>query len=251
VTTLVDDSSARLPLAAASRTELSGGYDAILELWVLRVADVETARLDVSMLDEAQYLRATKLRQPADRFGYIAAHLLLGQLLSRRLGLEPRQITYRCAPCHSCGGPHGRPELDGPARWLHFSIARSRGMVLIGLAPAPVGVDIEALPQRELAGDVVALLHPAERREIRSAPRSQQTAAFARAWTRKEAYLKGTGTGITQDLAAVYLGAQEDPAEPPGWAVIDVPVVAGYAAAAAIEDQPDRLRFIRRLPHRP
>ena len=207
----------------------------MLELWILRVADVETERLDVSLLDEAQSLRATKLRQPADRLGYIAAHLFLGQLLSRRLGLEPRQITYRCAPCRSCGGPHGRPELDGRASWLHFSIARSRGMVLIGVAPAPVGVDIEALPHRELVDDVVALLHPAERREIRSAPPSKQTAAFARAWTRKEAYLKGIGTGITQDLAAVYLGAQQDPAEPPGWAVNDVPVAAGYAAAAAVE----------------
>jgi 4'-phosphopantetheinyl transferase len=58
---------------------------------------------------------------------------------------------------------------------------------------------------------------------------------FARIWTRKEAYLKSIGTGVAGDLAAAYVGVDGRAAGPAGWAVIEVPVPDGFAAAAAIK----------------
>jgi 4'-phosphopantetheinyl transferase len=204
----------------------------------MRVADVAPARLDPSLVDRKERLRAARLARPDDRLSYLAAHALLRQLLAARLGLRPQDVAYLREPCPRCGAPHGRPALDRPSRPLHFSLSRSAGLVLIGIAPTPIGVDVEALPPPETVAEVSALLHAAERREILSAAPSSRAQVFASIWTRKEAYLKGIGIGVTADLAAEHLGGGEQAANPPGWTVISLPVAAGYAAAAAISRPP-------------
>jgi 4'-phosphopantetheinyl transferase len=95
-------------------------------------------------------------------------------------------------------------------------------------------VDIEALPQIGTANDVITLLHPDERIEILEAEPSERSAVFGCIWTRKEAYLKGIGIGITADLASDYLGAGGRAASPSGWTVASIPVSAGYAGAVAV-----------------
>ena len=67
-----------------------------------------------------------------------------------------------------------------------------------------------------------------------AAPESARPAAFARCWTRKEAYLKGTGAGLGENLAVTYVGTGGQPAAPDGWTLSDVPVPAGYAGASAV-----------------
>jgi 4'-phosphopantetheinyl transferase len=108
---------------------------------------------------------------------------------------------------------------------------------MIGIAAAPVGVDIEALPTGATVTEVSELLHPDERTEIFSASPAARAEAFARVWTRKEAYLKGVGTGVAHDLAAEYLGTEARAAGPPGWTVANVPVDAGYHAAVAVQSR--------------
>jgi 4'-phosphopantetheinyl transferase len=227
--------SVRAPLAVAERCASPELDDSAAELWLLRLADVDAAQLDLSTLDGEERRRAAALRLPRDRLGYLAAHVLLRQLLGARVGIAPEEVAYYREPCLSCGGPHGRPELDRPPRPLHFSLSRSGDVVLIGIASALIGVDVEALPSREAVNEVSALLHPAEREEIDSAAATQRPAVFARLWTRKEAYLKGVGIGVTHDLAADYLGSEGRAAAPVGWRVVDVAAPAGYAAAAALE----------------
>jgi 4'-phosphopantetheinyl transferase len=106
-------------------------------------------------------------------------------------------------------------------------------MALFALAPTRVGVDVEVLPPYATVAKVTGLLHPRERDEVLSASPSERASRFARLWARKEAYLKGIGTGVTTDLAVQYLGTEQTTGGPPGWAVLDIPVPDGYAAAAA------------------
>jgi 4'-phosphopantetheinyl transferase len=161
------------------------------------------------------------------------AHVLLRSLLGERLGRAPGELEFVREPCPLCGELHGRPALEGAA--LHFSLARRPGVALIGIAAAPVGVDIEAVQEGAVAGDVAPLLHPSEREELSAVPPGERALVFARIWTRKEAYLKGIGTGVAGDLAAEYLGVDGRAAGPAGWSVIDVPAPDGFAAAAAIK----------------
>jgi 4'-phosphopantetheinyl transferase len=220
-------SSAQL-LAASSKLDSD---QAELELHLLRVADVELAALDTSALDAEERTRAAAFAAASDRNGFVAAHLLLRGLLGARLASAPNELRFIREPCPLCGEAHGRPALLGaPAE---FSLSRASGLVLIAIAPGPVGVDIEAHAQPETASEVARLLHPAERAEIAAAPPSQRAALFTRIWTRKEAYLKALGSGITDDLAADYLGLAQPSALPPGWNVLEVPVGPGFAAAVA------------------
>jgi 4'-phosphopantetheinyl transferase len=208
-----------------------------LDLWVLRVADVDATQLDVSMLDDDERRRAATLAVPDDRWRYVASHLIVRYLLGSYLGVPPRSVAYFREPCPCCGAPHGRPSLHRPTRPLHFSLSRSGGLALIGIASDPVGVDVEAISQRDTVTEVSPLLHPAERTEILSAVPSKRAAAFTRIWTRKEAYLKGVGVGVTRDLTADYLGTEQQAAPPLGWTVVAAPVPAGYVGAAAVQGQ--------------
>jgi 4'-phosphopantetheinyl transferase len=106
--------------------------------------------------------------------------------------------------------------------------------VLVGVAEAPIGVDVEALATRELAEEVSSLLHPEERGEIVAAAPEMRALVFTRLWARKEAYLKGIGIGVTGDLAADYVGSDGRAPGPAGWTVLDVPVGTGHRAAVAL-----------------
>ncbi|HEV2887692.1 MAG TPA: 4'-phosphopantetheinyl transferase superfamily protein, partial [Jatrophihabitans sp.] len=146
--------------------------------------------------------------------------------------------------CPNCGAPHGRPAVAD--RGVHFSLSHGGDLVLIGVAGTPVGVDVEALPDPQVAADLTTRLHPGEQREI-TADEDPQL-AFARVWTRKEAYLKGVGTGLSRGLSADYLGTCDPAALPAGWSVLDVPVPAGYAAAAAVFDAEPDTRVLELSP---
>jgi 4'-phosphopantetheinyl transferase len=171
-------------------------------------------RLAPGILDDGEQQRAGRFVAPADRRCYVTAHVALRMLLGARLGVEPREVRLVREPCPSCGGPHGRPATDGG---LHFSLSHSRDLSLLAFAAAPVGVDVEAVPNGTAAASVGAMLHPAEVKELAELRAEDRPVAFARAWTRKD------------------LGTGPVPAPgPPGWTVTDVLVPAGYAAAVAV-----------------
>lgn len=160
------------------------------------------------------------------------AYAELRRRLGERLGIAPGDIELVRDPCALCGEPHGRPAVKQGG--VYFSLARRPGVALIGIASAPVGVDVEELAVDGAADDVEPLLHPAEREELREAAPSDRPGVFARIWTRKEAYLKGIGSGVADDLSRDYLGLDGRAAGPAGWTVIELPAPDGFAAAAAM-----------------
>jgi 4'-phosphopantetheinyl transferase len=159
-------------------------------------------------------------------------HAELRRLLGERLGMAADELEFVREPCPLCGELHGRPAIK--SNRIHFSIARRPGVALIGIARRPVGVDVEVVAADGTADDVEPLLHPGERDELHDAPAAERPRAFARIWTRKEAYLKGIGAGVTGDLARDYVGIENRAAGPEGWIVIEVPAPDGFAAAAAV-----------------
>ncbi|MEC4016952.1 4'-phosphopantetheinyl transferase family protein [Streptomyces sp. H27-D2] len=186
---------------------------------------------DTGILDTTERARAAAFVRDVDRDRYVTAHVALRRILGAYLGADPARIAFIREPCPCCGAPHGRPAVEGTP--LHFSLSHARELVLIGLAGVPVGVDVEEVPSPRTATDVAATLHPTERTELSALPAPSRPAAFSRCWTRKEAYLKGTGTGLAEDPSITYVGAGATPAALPEWTLTDVRVDAGYTAACA------------------
>ncbi|MFI2371995.1 4'-phosphopantetheinyl transferase family protein [Streptomyces sp. NPDC018833] len=205
-----------------------------LELvWSGRVPEhAEEAVAHAHVLDAEESARLDVFRRPEDRDAFAVAHVTLRRLLGERLGQAPKDVSLVREPCAHCGGAHGRPYV--PGRAVHFSLSHTSGMVMIALAAAPVGIDVELLPAPGTADDVATQLHPDEQAELAALPSAERTVAFARCWTRKEAMLKAMGVGLNEDLALAYVGSGAQPVSQDLWLIADLPADPGYAAAAAV-----------------
>ncbi|GAA3647655.1 4'-phosphopantetheinyl transferase family protein [Streptomyces fenghuangensis] len=203
-----------------------------MKLHLLRVSEHAAGATDGAVLSEEERARCAAFVREADRDRYRVAHTALRLELAAVLGTEPAAVPLTREPCPLCGGPHGRPAVPGNP--VHFSLSHAGDVVLIALDDAPVGADVEAYPTAAAVAETVSALHPRERAEIGRLAPADRPAAFARCWTRKEAYLKGTGTGLGESPDTTYVGSLATPAAVPGWELTDVAVPGGYAAAVAV-----------------
>lgn len=171
--------------------------------------------------------RADRFHRPLDRARFLAARGWLRHLLASQLRRAPGDIPI-------VTGDRGKPRLTFSG--LSFSAARSASIALYATSPTmEVGVDIEAIRANiDVDGIAARFMSPAEQRALASLPPAQRLAAFFQCWTRKEAYVKGIGTGLSFPLGGVDVwDGGGRPATVSGWSVHQVDVAPGFAAAVA------------------
>ncbi|THV33446.1 4'-phosphopantetheinyl transferase family protein [Glycomyces buryatensis] len=190
------------------------------------IADARAAPGDTAVLGAVERSRAASFVRGADRSRYEAAHVMLRLLLSSYLGTGPQALGFYRESCPLCGGPHGRPAVKSDPR-LHFSLSHGGGYALAAFAAAPVGVDVEPVPDFAVMGDLLGCLDGAEGADLAALARAERPEAFARAWVRKEARLKALGTGLALDPATVHVGI----GPVPGAGTVDLVVPDGSAGA--------------------
>ncbi|MFE2499208.1 4'-phosphopantetheinyl transferase family protein [Streptomyces scopuliridis] len=224
----------------------------MLSVWIVDAVreGADAAGLAPGVLDAGERQRAAAFHRSADRRCYVAAHVSLRLLLGAYLGQDPAAVRLVREPCPSCGGPHGRPVAEG--REVRFSLSHSGDLALIALADTPVGADVERIPALDMVTETASALHPAEVAEPAALPEADRPGGFARVWVRKEACLKGLGTGLARDLSLDYVGTGTGTsartctgtsaggsagatAVPSGWTLIDITAPEGFAAAAAVQ----------------
>ncbi|MET9592082.1 4'-phosphopantetheinyl transferase superfamily protein [Streptomyces sp. NPDC006516] len=188
-----------------------------------------------SVLDDRERGRAAAFVRVRDRVQYVNAHLALRHLLSAYSGVSARLLRLG-PPAHGTDGAAsgGAPVVHGVSGAPRYSLSHSHGLILVAVAAQPVGVDVQRIPGPGTVDACLGFLHPRERAELAALPREGLAAAFAQQWARKEAYLKGLGTGLARSPRLDYVGARNRGAGPAGWHVVDIPVSAGYAAAVAV-----------------
>lgn len=186
--------------------------------------------------------RARRFATPALRAGFVASQGTLRRVLAGYLGVPSAVLRFG-------RGDHGKPFLLEPAgTGLCFNHSHSGALVLVAVVRGvEVGVDVEA--PRDL-GDMLALARrffsPAEAATLAALAPGDRPAAFLTAWTRKEAFVKATGRGITQPLSSfsvafapgepARLVAQDgEPEAPRRWVIHDLDPAPGYAAALALQ----------------
>ncbi|MGY0057297.1 4'-phosphopantetheinyl transferase family protein [Streptomyces sp. LZ34] len=204
------------------------------ETWLLSVSRYISAMdqgAPGKILDAEERERAGKFVRTEDQHRYTAAHLGLRELLGAYLDIEPAAVPFTREDCPGCGGPHGRPAVVGMP--LHFNMSHAGDLVLFAFAGSPIGADVEKTQPVSVVDQVAQSLHPTERAELAALPAADRPAAFARCWTRKEAYLKGIGTGLSQDPAISYVGTGEESVPVGPWTLTDLPT--GHLASAATD----------------
>jgi phosphopantetheinyl transferase len=157
---------------------------------------------DPAALSDRDRQRAMRFRCLIHRDNFI-----LGRTLVQRL-IQPNAAT---SPCVVSIGNHGKPYI--PGAWA-FNVSHSSRWVACAVARTePIGLDIEAFERLDDYRGVLRMIsHEAEQRWIEQAPSEYREALFKRCWTRKEAVLKATGVGLTDDLQAIDVRLhQEEP----------------------------------------
>jgi 4'-phosphopantetheinyl transferase len=109
---------------------------------------------------------------------------------------------------------HGKPALDSGGRPanLRFNLSHSHGLALFAFTlGGEVGVDVEyirpSLREMDLAQ---RFFSPQEVDALRTLLKASQREMFFHCWTRKEAYIKAQGEGLSIDLASFAVSLAPD-----------------------------------------
>ena len=213
---------------------------------------VAVARL-LPTLDAAERARAGRFRFEELRRRFAAGRGLLRHLVSRYLGIPPGEVEFDY-------GPHGKPSVRGH-ECLSFNVSASGRHFLAGFtAGAALGVDVERLRAiDDIEGIARRFFAPGEVRSLLSQPSGERMSAFFTCWTRKEAYVKAVGGGLSIPLDGfeVTLGAGEaarlvsaSGAASVGrdWTMLAIASPPGTVAAAAVEGSVAELVTMRCWP---
>ncbi len=177
------DSAAQLEVTAAW-TPL-GDHD--VDLWIV---DLDQAAVRPEWLSAEEHARIDRLLV-ADKASQLArSHTALRGVLARYAGVHPADLRFEL-------GEHGKPSLLDID--LDFNLSHSDAVAVIAVARRlTLGVDVERVcPDRPLDGMAERFFSAAEHSVFAALPLAQRVEAFYRAWTRKEAYVKALGTGLT------------------------------------------------------
>lgn len=194
-------------------------------------------------LSADEIVRAERFHFEKDRRHFIIARGVLRIILSRYLGLGPHQLGF-------CYSSYGKPALaTAPGRdWLRFNVSHSHELALYAITRGrEVGIDVEYM-RDSVATDMIAerYFSPREVTTFRALPASQRREAFFTCWTRKEAYIKARGEGLSFPLdrfdvslvpgePPALLRTLGDPHEAARWSLAALTPGTGYAAALVVE----------------
>ena len=203
-------SLAQPQIGNAARSKLS-----IVGMWNLPPLELTLSKSDVHVwranLDQpagliqqlAEILSADEVRRAErfyfeqDRVRFIVGRGLLRTILSRYLGIAANQLQF-------CYSSRGKPDLVqklGGDR-LRFNLSHSQGLVLYAVTrDRAIGIDVEHIrPIAEADQIVKSFFSDYEKTVYHNLPPHQKQAAFFNCWTRKEAFIKAIGEGLSLPL---------------------------------------------------
>ena len=219
-------------------------------VWMTQVLTAQNAMPFLeSCLDAHDRERAARFHFAEDRARYVLGRALVRNILGRYLAQAPETIALTYTD-------HGQPYFPGDET-MRFSITHAHDLVAVALtANAQIGIDIEYVERKlnlnELAGRI---LSADDFGAFKALPGSEKEAEFFRVWTRKEAYLKARGEGISEGLQkiSVSFGPDEvtsladtrDESTAQKWRMHKLSLPAEYMGALACDDAAKRIDFQR------
>jgi 4'-phosphopantetheinyl transferase len=195
----------------------------------------------IGVLSNEERCRASRFVHDRHRSEYVMAHATLRVLLGRYLGCGPADVALSKSP-------QGKPRCEHD-RNLSFNMAHADGAVVVAIAAGhDVGVDLERIHP---VSDVVSLVRrqfsSIEADAFLALPEEERDCAFCRLWTRKEAYVKALGRGLSYPLDSfeVTFGRDEPfrvgRAEPGPWSFFHLEPWRGFVGALAVRGNVVRL----------
>jgi 4'-phosphopantetheinyl transferase len=217
-----------------------------VHLWRINLAAVASAEKRwQTILSADERARAARFHFERDRRHFTATRALLRMILAGYLDSDPAQLAFRYSEKE-------KPSLDPPTSThpVEFNVSHSGTAALLAFARGRVlGVDIEIIREDF---DPAALAHrffsAHEQRQLTALDPSEKYRGFFRCWTRKEAYIKAVGTGLSLPLDQfdvslrpsdenALLATRPEASEAALWSLREVPAGGGYVGALCVRGQ--------------
>lgn len=239
ISTMEAIASPRVPAIGYVSRQMPGPSD----VHVL-TADLDAAPSDGSVLSEDERERASRFHFERDRRRFVSGRSTLRRIVAAYLDASPKELAFEYAP-------QGKPRVADAE--ISFNISHSGGCALFAFASQfEIGVDVEQFDQARVDNERVAerFFSPIEVATLRAHPEWSRGKAFLRCWTRKEAFIKARGDGLTLPLKDfdVSFDAGARPAvlrtawslqEPEEWALHDISDICPGAVAALAARAPE------------
>jgi 4'-phosphopantetheinyl transferase len=228
---------------------------------VLPDNEVQLWRVDLEAVreDEAQWqkvlcakesARASRYHFARDRQRFVAARAWLRIILGSYLETDSSRIEF-------CYSDKEKPSLSPryAESGVTFNISHSGGIALLAFARRrEIGVDVEEIRHNsDLEAIARRFFSAREQEELSGIPKEARADAFFRCWTRKEAYIKATGDGLSLPLSQfdvslkpgendALVATRPDPGEAEKWLLREVSAGAGHAAALCVRGRDWKLK---------
>ncbi len=205
-------------------------------------------------LSADEWMRADRFLFEKHRAHFVAARGCLRAILAKYMDCKPGELAFFY-------GEHGKPALASP--WdksqLRFNLSHSAGLALIAVSMRhEIGVDVEHLSRKvgQMQDIAKRFFAPGEYERLCALPREEQRRAFFCCWTRKEAYLKAVGTGLTQSLKnfevsmgreAKLLRTKKGNTE--DWTLQHLEPAEGYVGSVAIAGKDVEVKIVKHFLH--
>lgn len=219
------------------------GDDAVhvWRVWLDQPDPVVAGLSDTLSPDERR--RAHRFRFARHGRHYIVGRGVLRAVLGHYLALPPGELGFTY-------GPAGKPALDAlnDGGELQFNLSHSNELALYAVTrQRRIGIDVEYMrPLNDLLALAEGTFSAHEYAALSALSGAQQLPAFFNCWTRKEAYVKAMGDGLSQPLDAFdvsvvpgeparLLRIADDPAAGARWTLRTFAPAPSYVAALAVE----------------
>jgi 4'-phosphopantetheinyl transferase len=200
----------------------------------------------VSLLSADERQRLERYHFVKDRNRFAIGRGILRRILAHYSGAKPSELSFSYNSLD-------KPYLEGQQKRLSFNISFSKGIQLAAIASnMSVGIDVEFIDTSFPALEVAKQYFSREEiTSLRDLQPDLQTAAFFDCWTKKEAYTKGVGEGLSHPLPEMTIvsgssnsfSVSSHEVETTGWSVMSFVPAPGFVASLACEACRKTIRY--------
>jgi 4'-phosphopantetheinyl transferase len=222
-----------------------------VQLWRVDLAAVAAGEPRwQQLLSDDERVRAERFHFSRDRQSFVAVRALLRTILGAYIASDPRDLTFQYSDKDkpALGPPHANHDMA-------VNVSHSGAVALLAfIRGQQIGVDVEHIRQDFDADGIARRFFSAhEQEELSALAPAERYTAFFRCWTRKEAYIKATGAGLSLPLrqfdvsiaagdAGALLATRPDTSEAGRWSLREVSAGSGYVAALCVRGHGWKLR---------